>query len=134
MEDFYFDTSIWLDFFEKRGEHGETVLTLITKIIKEEFKIAYSDMTIKELRNLGYTNEEINSIFSVVKPNNIKRIHITKEQKEEAQKLALQRKLPKGDTIHAILARDNFVQLISRDKHFQKLKDITKVKKPEEVS
>lgn len=132
MEEFYFDTSIWLDFFEKRGEHGEAALTLITKIIKEDFKIAYSDMTIKELRNLGYSNEEINSIFSVVKPDNIKRIHINKEQKEEAQKLALQRKIPKGDALHAVLARDNLVQLISRDEHFQKLRDMIKVKKPED--
>ncbi|MBI4981453.1 PIN domain-containing protein [Candidatus Woesearchaeota archaeon] len=133
MEDFYFDTSIWLDFFEKRGEHGEAALALITKIIRGGLKIAYSDMTIKEFRNLGYTSEEINTIFSVVKPDNIKRIHINREQKEEARKLALQRDIPKGDALHAVLARDNFVQLISRDGHFQKLKDITSVKKPEEI-
>lgn len=134
MEEFYFDTSIWLDFHEKRGERGEAALKLALKIIKENLKVVYSDMTIKEFRRLGYTNDEINSIFSIVKPDHIKRIHISRGQKEESKALALQRGVPRGDALHAILARDNFVQLISGDEHFQKLRDITKVKKPEDFT
>ena len=132
MEEFYFDTSIWLDFYEKRGKNGEYALKLILKIINEYLKIAYSDLHIKEFKHLGYTTENINSIFSVAKPNNIKRVHIYREQKEEAKKTARQRDVPEGDVVHAILCRDNNLQLISRDTDFEKLKDISKAKLPED--
>ena len=131
-EDFYFDTSIWIDFHEKRGENGELALKLILKIINDDLKIAYSDLHIKEFKYLGYTQDEVNSILKIVKPDNIKRVHIYREQKEEAKKLAMERNVPKNDALHAILARDNTLQLISRDKHFEKLEDITKTKLPED--
>lgn len=131
-EDFYFDTSIWLDFHEKRDKNGELALKLILKIIKEDSKIVYSDLHLKEFKNLGYTKDEINSIFRIVKPDNIKRVHIYREQKEEAKKVAKQRDVPEGDALHAILCRDNNLQLISRDLDFEKLKDICKAKLPEE--
>ena len=43
FNDFYFDTSVWLDFHEKRGNNGELALKLIIKIVDENLKIAYSD-------------------------------------------------------------------------------------------
>jgi len=131
-EEFYYDTSIWLDFHEKRGMNGELALKLILKIINEDLKITYSDLNLKEFKNLGYTPDEINSILSIVKPNNIKRIHIYREQKEEAKNIAKQRNVPEGDALQAILCRDNHLQLISRDPHFEQLKDITAVKLPED--
>ena len=103
IEDFYFDTSIWLDFYEKRGTNGELALKLIIKIINEDLKISYSDLNLKELKHLGYTNENISSIFGIAKPNNIKHIHIYREQTEEAKRLARQRNVPKKDALHAIL-------------------------------
>jgi len=130
--EFYFDTSIWLDFYEKRGKNGENALQLIMKIIKKDLITAYSDLTIKELKHLNYSQNQINEIFSIVKLENIKRIHIYKEQREEASKLAKIRNVPKRDALHAILSRDNHLQLISRDRHFEKLKDISKAGLPEE--
>ena len=132
LEDFYFDTSIWLDFHEKRGRNGELAFKLIIKIINEGLKIAYSDLNIKEFKHLGYTNDNINSIFSISKPDNIKRIHIYREQADEAKKLSRQREVPKKDALHAILCRDNNLHLISRDQHFEKLKDVIIAKKPED--
>ena len=132
MEDFYFDTSIWLDFHEKRGENGELALKLILKIINQNLKVAYSDLHIKEFKNLGYSQNEINSILSIIKPNNIEHVHIYREQKEEAKKTAKHRNVPEGDVLHAILCRDNNLQLISRDLDFEKLKDVSKAKLPED--
>ncbi len=132
QEDFYLDTSIWLDFHEKREINGELALKLILKIINEDLKIAYSDLHIKEFKNLGYTQNEINSILSIVKPNNIKHVHIYREQKEEAKKIARKRNVPEGDALHAIICRDNNLQLISRDLDFEKLKYITRAKLPED--
>lgn len=132
MEGFYLDTSIWLDFYEKRGEHGKHALNIILKIIRENIKVAYSDATIKELRDLGYSDTEINTIFMLVR-DNLKRVHIFKNQREEAKRLAKQRNIPRGDALLAILCRDNDLQFISRDEHFNHLKDIAEVKKPEEI-
>mgnify|MGYP001619099966 CR=1 FL=1 len=131
-EDFYLDTSIWLDFYERRNKNGELALKLILKIIEEDFKIAYSDLNIKEFKNLGYTKEQINAILLIAKPDNIKHIHIYREQIEEARKLARQKDVPNKDALHAILARDNNLQLVSRDRHFEKLKDVADAKIPED--
>jgi len=132
VEKFYFDTSIWLDYYEKRGKNGEAALDLINKIIKENHIILCSPLVIKELKNLGYFLNEINDIFSIAKPDNIRLVNITKEQIKEMEKIAPKRDVPKKDVLHAILARDYEAQLITRDYHFQKLKDITLLKLPEE--
>jgi len=89
-------------------------------------------LNIKEFKHLGYSNEEINNILSIAKPNNIKHIHIYREHVEEARKLARQRDVPNKDALHAILCRDNHLQLITRDLHFEKLRDITMIGKPED--
>lgn len=61
IEEFYFDTSIWIDFYEKRGKNGEHALQLIMKIINRNWRLAYSDLNIKELKHLTYGNDEINN-------------------------------------------------------------------------
>ncbi|MBI2137195.1 PIN domain-containing protein [Candidatus Woesearchaeota archaeon] len=131
-EDFYLDTSIWLDFHENRGRNGELALRLIFKILKENLKIAYSDLHIKELKVLGYSKGEIESFFAIAKPANIIRVHIYKEQNWEARSVSKQRDVPVGDALHAIICRDNFLQFVSRDTDFEKLKDIVEAKKPED--
>lgn len=131
---YYFDTSIWLDLAEKRGYKGEIVKGLLQKIIKENKIILYSDFTLKELKKIGYLENEINKILSAAKPNNFKRIHKTEEQFLEGKRLAKQRNIPLGDAIHAILARDHEALLVSRDPDFKKLKDIVETKTPEELT
>ncbi len=127
------DTSIWLDFGMKRGKNGESALKLIIKIIKENSVIIYSNIHIKELRDFGYSMDEINSLFHVVKPNNLRYVNTSKEQKDEAKQLAYKKKIPKADALHAILARDNDAILISRDLHFKDIKYVIETKKPEEI-
>lgn len=133
-DEFYLDTSIWLDLYENRGQNSQLALKLFTKIIENNFKIAYSDLNVKELKNIGYGTEEINEILSIAKPDNLKHTHIYKEQIAEAKKLAKQRNIPKKDALHAILARDNDLQLIATDPHFDKLKDIIITRKPVDIT
>ncbi|MBI4452498.1 PIN domain-containing protein [Candidatus Woesearchaeota archaeon] len=132
QEDFYLDTSIWLDFYEKRGKNGESALKLILKIINEDLKVSYSDLHVRELKKLNYSPNEINSIFSIAKPKNLQHVHIYREQKEDAKNIARKRNIPEGDVLHAILCRDNNLQLISRDNDFLRLTDISEVKLPED--
>ena len=133
MQSYYLDTSIWLDYYLNRGENGKIALKLILKIITEDSTIIFSNFIEKEFKNLGLSQIEINSFLQIVKPDHIRRIQITKEQFEEARKLAKQRNIPLGDIIHAIVARDNEAQLVSRDWDFERLKDITKAKLPEDL-
>ncbi len=129
---FYFDTSIWLDLFEKRGKNGFFAYELVKKVLAEDLVVCYSDLVIIELKRSGYAKNEISGVFYFVKPCKIERIHIFAHQKEEAKNVAKQRSVPAGDVLHAILCRDNNLQLISRDLDFEALKDITIVKKPED--
>ncbi|MBI4983693.1 PIN domain-containing protein [Candidatus Woesearchaeota archaeon] len=130
---YYFDTSIWIDFYDKRGYNGEVAKKLLEKIILQDDFVLYSDIVVIELKKLGFSEYEINQIFSIAKPDHIKRVHSTKNQIEEAKKLAKQKDVPLRDALHAILARDHQAQLISRDWDFERLKDITTAKKPEDL-
>ena len=132
MRYFYFDTSIWLDVYEKRGKNGEVALKLIEKIIESRSIILFSHAIIIELKHLDYSLEEIRHIFRVISSENLRRVHISRETLNNAKKISAERNVPEGDVIHSILARDNYANLISRDKHFLKLKDVTKVFFPEE--
>ncbi len=130
---YYLDTSIWLDYYEKRGQNGENALCLLLKIIKSKEVVLVSDLHITELKGLGYTIDEIHNIFRIVKPNNVRRVHIGKEQINEARHLALSKEIPKRDALHAILARDNEALMVATDKHFEKLLDVVETKRPEEL-
>lgn len=133
MPKYYLDTSIWIDYYEKRGKNGKRALKLILKIIKENSIILYSDLHIKELRGLNYDIEQINQIFKIVKPDNLKRVHMSKEQNSEAVELSSRRNIPKGDALHAVLARDNNAIMITRDKDFNQLRHVAEIRKPEEL-
>lgn len=132
-EKYYFDTSIWIDIYGERGYNGEVAKKLMDKIILFNDIVLYSETVIRELKRLEFSDYEINTILNIAKPDNIRRIHQTKEQVEEAKRVAKGRDVPLGDAIHAILARDHEAVLISRDRDFEKLKDITQVEIPENL-
>jgi len=71
-------------------------------------------------------------IFKIIKPNNILYIYSSREQRENARLISRNRNLPNRDVLHSILSRDNSLQFITRDKHFDRLKYITISKKPED--
>lgn len=130
---YYFDTSIWIDIYDKRGYNGEVAKKLMEKIIIQDSYVLYSDVVVLELQRLGFFENEINHMFGIAKPDNIKRAQSSRTQIEEANRVAKQRNVPLRDALHAILARDNEAQLVSRDWDFEQLKDITTTKKPEDL-
>ena len=134
VKKYYFDTSIWIDIYDKRGYNGEIALQLMKKIIIENSFVIYSDMNITEFGDVGLSTFEINQMLSIAKPDHIKRVHPTRDQIIEAKRLAKQRNVPRGDALHAVLARDHGAQIVATDmKDFNKLKDVTRMKKPEEL-
>ncbi|MFH1182509.1 MAG: PIN domain-containing protein [Candidatus Woesearchaeota archaeon] len=133
MLGYYLDTSIWLDYYEKRGKNGEIALRLISKLLKENLMIGYSDLTIMELKNLEYSEFEIKEILKTLSPKNSRRFHISRNQLEEANKIAKLRKIPRKDALHAILCRDHYFQLVATDKHFEKISDVATPARPESI-
>ena len=130
------DTSIWIDLYENRKGFnneplGDYARKLFTKILKEQDQIIKTELLIRELES-NYSVEQINGMFSPFE-RIAKRVHITKEQEKESEKIAMLRKVPKGDALHAILAHDHKLILVTRDNHFKELKDISKYYKPEDL-
>ena len=127
---YYFDTSIWLDHFENRNElhlpKGDWAHRLMNKIINSDDRILYSDMVLIELRVLGYQQHELEMLFQALKPVLIF-VQATDKQLKRAKDLSLKRNVPKGDAVHALIARDNNAILVALDKHFEKVKDFVQI-------
>jgi len=134
---YYLDTSIRLDLFEERDEPGlpKSILAerLITKIIAEEGAIIYSMAVLDELSAIGYPRQELNLMFRPFR-RILTFAECNKNTFGKAKDLAAKRDVPLFDAIHALIARENRTVLVTRDAHFNKLKDIVIVKKPEEIS
>ncbi|MBI2575347.1 PIN domain-containing protein [Candidatus Woesearchaeota archaeon] len=135
-EKYYLDTAIWLDFFENRNEpnmpKGDWAHKLLNKIIKNNGRVIYSDIVLLEIGITGYQPYEIEKLFEKIKPILIF-AESTEKQAGKAKDLSSKRSIPKGDALHAILARDNKAMLVTLDKHFKRLTDIIKPKMPQDL-
>ena len=116
---YYADSCIWIDFLEERH-----TLNLFERCIDNCEELLISDILMDELCRYVCLND----LQMIIKMFESKKLLFktisTKEQRIEAKNLALERNLPHGDALHAIIARDNNATLVTRDKHFQKLQDI----------
>ena len=130
---YYLDSCIWRDYFENRSDKfrplGDWAFRLIRKIIEENNLFIFSDHLISELEK-QYSSEKLNKFFEIIPEQLIIKIKTTEKQAKEAFILKSKLNIPFGDTLHAILARDNEAILVSRDKHFYELGNI---KKPEDL-
>lgn len=136
VDKYYIDTSIWMDLLEDRNGYndeplGNYALKLFAMIKAQKYRLIVSDLLIRELES-NYSVEEINGMLLPFQKI-IEKVFVTKEQRDEAKKIAEERNLPPGDVLHAIIARDNNFIMITRDKHFNELRDITEHYKPEEI-
>tara|TARA_B100000315_G_C14250548_1_gene439559 strand:- start:218 stop:634 length:417 start_codon:yes stop_codon:yes gene_type:complete len=132
---YYFDTGIWLDFLENRNEpnfpKGNLARSLVERIIKKDDKIIISDNNITELNMQGYPEEDIRDLFDSLK-HILFYVESTYKEIKKSNDLAIKRGIPKRDSLHALIARNNNAQLITFDNHFRKLSDIIKPKTPKD--
>ena len=136
IKKFLVDTSIWVDLREDRigfnnEPLGDYALKLFLTIMTEKNKIVITDHIQRELES-NYGIPEIRGMFLPFQ-SIIEKVIVKDEQREEAKKIAEERNLPKGDALHAIIARDNNLIMVTRDKHFRELDDLSKHYKPEEL-
>lgn len=136
-EKYLIDTSIWVDLYENRAGFnkeplGDYAFSMLARIKAKSCMIVLTDFLIRELET-NYSIEQINGLFKLFEKQ-VEKVVATKEQRAEAKRIALERGLPPGDALYAIIARDNDLVLITRDKHFKSLEDIWPCYKPEEIS
>ncbi len=136
-ERYYIDTSIWRDFYESRKDRfrplGEWAFEMFRKIIREKGEILYTKLVIVELGE-QFNADEINKILQIAKDSGALRyVETSCEEAKEALMLSKKLKIPKGDCLHAVVARDNCAVMVARDRHFDELRHIVEVKKPEEL-
>lgn len=133
---YYLDACIWKDYFENRSDNfrplGDWAFRLITKIVTSNDLFVFSDRLIRELET-QYSSEELNKLFSIIPESLIIRLETNKAQAKEAFELKNRLKIPFGDALHAIHARDSNSILVSRDKHFHELTEQIVLRKPEDL-
>ncbi|MBW2995064.1 PIN domain-containing protein [Candidatus Woesearchaeota archaeon] len=132
---YFIDTCIWRDFYEDRLSRtrkpiGKYAGNFIMRIIENKDTIIFSYSIIWELKRF-YSEEQINEILNFFKITRIlEKIETTIEEKKEARIISQERNLPFVDCLIAIQARNHNALLVSRDKHYDKLRDIAKTVKP----
>ena len=132
---YYIDTAIWRDLHENRKDKsknlGELAFEAIKKIRINKEKILYSDFVFEELSH-AYDKQTINKLFKDASEL-LEKVKISEGQFKEAADLSKKLNIPFGDAVHGVLARDNNAIMVTRDRHFRKLKDKITIKKPEEL-
>lgn len=133
---FYLDTSIWIDLYEDRKGFnneplGDYAWALFSYIMKNNYKIAVSDIVLRELLK-KYSMQAINGMMKPFEKIIIK-VFSSHEEVAEAEVISRQTLVPKLDALHAVIARDNSLILITRDNHFWKLDNIIRHYKPEDI-
>lgn len=133
---YYLDACIWRDYFDNRSDKlrpiGEWAFKLIKKIIDNNDLFIISDKLLEELRE-EYSFEKLNNLFEIVPDRLIVKIISNEKTIKEAVKIKNEFKIPFGDALHIILAKESKSVLVTRDKHFNEIQNIIEIKKPEEL-
>lgn len=125
-----------MDIYEDRkGRNGEPIgdyaLKLFSIIKAKGYVLVISDLLVRELEGY-YSLAEVNGMMKPFEKL-IEKVIATREQRDEAKLLAKERFVPPGDALHAIIARDNKLTLVTRDSDFRNLEDVSKHYKPEDI-
>ena len=126
MRRFYLDTCIWIDLIENRvGTKGEPFGKEATKLLawirQHKHRIIISDEVYRELS--VYFPDVTKPLLSFALICDL--ILVNPAQQSEARMVAQLRNVPLSDAVHALIARDYGCTLVSRDRHFRRLTDIT---------
>ncbi len=124
-----------MDYYLNRSDNfrplGEWAFQLLARIKSNKDSLIMSGVILKEL-NVHFSREVVKQILDLFKEV-ILWVAYTEKQVKEAERISEQRNVPGADALHAILARDNNAVMVTRDAHFEELKDIIIVYKPEDL-
>jgi predicted nucleic acid-binding protein len=127
---YYVDTCIWRDYFEDRGDNlkpiGDFAFYFFKKTLENKDTLLFSSLVITELATYNFDFIKLSSFFGEI----IKEVKISEKTNCTARAFSKLEKIPMGDAVHYILAKENNAILVSRDKH---LLFFSNVKTPEEL-
>jgi hypothetical protein len=135
---YYVDACIWRDFLEAREDNlkplGEFAFQFLKYAMTCKHTVLYSELVLEELK-IEYKVQEIEKYcFESLKDMRLlEKVLINDRQVEEARGISHALNVPRGDALHAVLARDNNAVVVTRDNHFELLQSIVKSSKPEEI-
>ena len=140
MPNYYIDSCIYLNLWQKeKNKFGKPLWKLtknfLEKIEKENSTIYYSGFLLKELSFI-LTEQEFNRKRQTFKSTpNFKKLKLTQEEYELAQKINIKNNIGFYDTIHLLLTKKSKSILITRDKKLLKLAKKYKIpaRKPEQI-
>ena len=137
VDKYYIDSAIWRDLHENRTDKfrplGDWAFELFRKIRENKEKALYSDLVVDELSK-DFDKETITNIVSIMSNEGLlEKVEIKERQIKEAVKLKKNLKIPFGDALHTILAKDNNAIMVTRDHHFEEVQNIVDIKKPEDL-
>jgi predicted nucleic acid-binding protein len=137
MEKYYIDTAVFRDYYENRKDNinplGEFAFNFFKKCKLQQAVLLYSDLTLKEL-NRHYSKERTKILLQIISSFcELKKIEIERRHFNEAFLLSRKLGVHVSDVLHALIAKENNAVLVTTDRHFEKLKNIVTVIKPEEI-
>ncbi|MFH1588104.1 MAG: PIN domain-containing protein [Candidatus Diapherotrites archaeon] len=134
---FYVDSCIWRDFFEERKDCfrplGEFAFLFLKYCKKNNCVIIYSEMILKELAVFYGMKKTLYLLETAKEWCQLIKAEISEDQVAEAEKIKQKFEVPFGDALHAVIARDRKAVFVSRDLHFERLKEFVECLKPEEI-
>ena len=134
---FYIDTNIWIDLWSDRMAGiqpvGYYAKAMFDKLINSKNGLVISDFIVRELE-VNFPKDLVNERLKKLQELGfLEIVKITKEIFNEGKELSRKVGIPTHDGVHVIIAKKLGLTIITRDKHFEKIKDIVKVLDPGEL-
>ena len=136
----YLDTNFYLDYFLDRKDNLKPLGLYASKLYSEavscRFQVLISEIVVEELCKVLKISESLvwEKILGGLKAREkISQICFNEEAKQNAGFFSEKFNLPAVDSVHLALASGNNAILVTRDRHFDCLKDSFKIQAPEEL-
>ena len=140
MNELYLDTNILLDYYLDRKDGirplGEFAFRLLKESVGCRYSVLISDLTTEELRSaLKISEKDVwrEVLFSLKYARKIRLVQSSDKQYDEARRLSKEIGIHQKDMLHTIIARDNHASIVTRDKHFDIVRNLVNVYLPEEL-
>lgn len=139
-ERIYLDANIYLDYFLDRSDNLRPLGEFAGKVLKEavscKFFVLVSPDVIREIRNTIRSSEEkvwSEVLFDLKNASKIIFVESNSLLDRKAEQFSEEFGLPLIDSLHLLLAAENNAVLITRDRHFDCVKEKFNVLNPEEL-
>ena len=136
----YLDANIYLDYFLDRSDNVLPIGLYASKLLNEAVSCKYlvlvSKTVIDEICKVLRIEESavFEKIFpDLIEANKILNVELTKEVKARAQEFQKSKNIPLIDSFHLAFALENEAILVTRDNHFEELRNHFQIKAPEEL-